>query len=137
MKTLKFICSLVTMVALSSLILISCSKKENVIPVPQNNTIAGSWRVSLYFDNNSDETSKFFGYDFTFNSNGQISATNGSNTVTGTWIQASSKFNIDFGTTAIFSDLNDNWLLEEKTATRIKMKDDNPAKNEQLQFAKL
>ncbi len=137
MKTLKLLYSLVTMISLTSLLLISCSKKDDVIPVPQNTTIAGTWRVSLYFDNGSDETNKFFGYNFTFNSNGQISATNGSNTVTGIWMQGSSKFNIDFGTTAIFSDLNDNWLLEEKTATSIKMKDDNPAKNEQLQFAKL
>ncbi len=137
MKTLKLLYSLVTMVALSSLILISCSKKDDVITVPQNTTIDGTWRVSLYFDNSSDETSKFSGYNFTFNSNGKMSATNGSNTVTGNWMQGSSKFYIDFGAIAVFSDLNDNWLLEEKTATSIKMKDDNPAKNEQLQFVKL
>lgn len=125
------------MVVLSTFILISCSKKDDVVTVPLNTTTDGAWRVNLYFDNNSDETYKFSGYNFTFNSNGQVSATNGSNTVSGTWMQSSNRFNIDFGTTAVFSDLNDNWLLVEKTTASIKMKDDNPAKNEQLHFVKL
>lgn len=137
MKTLKHLYISVTMAALSSLILISCSKKDDVVAVPQNTTTDGTWRVSVYFDNSRDETSKFSGYNFSFNSNGQISANNGINTITGTWMQSNNKFYIDFGTTAVFSDLNDNWFLEEKTTTSIKMKDDNPAKNEQLQFAKL
>lgn len=125
------------MIVLSTFILISCSKKDDVVTVPLNTTIEGTWRVNLYFDNNSDETSKFSGYNFTFNSNGQISATNGSNSVSGTWSQGSNRFYINFGTTAVFSDLNDNWLLVEKTTASIKMKDDNPAKNEQLNFVKL
>lgn len=135
MKTSKLLYSLVTIVALCSLILISCSKKDDVSSITQG-SVNGTWRVSLYFDN-SDETYKFSGYNFTFNSNGQLTATNGSNTITGTWSQGSSKFNISFGTTPVFEDLNDDWLTVEKTSTSIKLKDDNPARNEQLQFIRL
>jgi len=74
---------------------------------------------------------------FIFNSNGTVAATNGSINANGTWSQASSKFNIDFGVTPVFSDLNDDWLIVEKTATSIKLKDDNPARNEKLEFVKL
>lgn len=109
----------------------SCSR-DNASSVNANTT-DGNWRVSLYYDN-SDETYKFTGYTFTFNSNGSITATNGSNSANGTWSQGSSKFNIDFGTTAVFSDLNDDWLIEEITSSSIRLKDDNPARDEKLQF---
>ena len=113
----------------------SCSK-DSVSSNTSQSATDGNWRLSLYFDN-SDETNKFSGYIFSFNSNGQVSATNGTNTVAGTWSQTSSKFILDFGATALFSDLNDDWLIEEKTAAAIKVKDDNPARNEKLQFIKL
>ena len=135
MKTSKPLYSLVAIIALCSLILVSCSKKDDLSSITQG-PVDGNWRVSLYFDN-SDETNKFSGYNFTFNSSGQLTATNGSNTVTGTWTQGSSKFNISFGTTPVFEDLNDDWLTVEKTSTSIKLKDDNPARNEQLQFIRL
>ena len=34
---------------------------------------------------------------------------------------------ISFGTTPVFDDLNDDWLIVEKTNTSIKLKEDNPA----------
>ena len=135
MKTSKLLYSLLPIMALCALLITSCSKKDDVAAVTQS-PVTGSWRLSLYFDN-SDETNKFSGYNFTFNSNGQLTATNGSNTVTGTWSQGSTKFNIDFGTTAVFSDLNDDWLTVETTTSGIKLKDDNPSKDERLEFVKL
>ena len=36
---------------------------------------------------------------------------------------------ISFGTTPVFEDLNDDWLIVEKNSTSIKLKDDNPDRN--------
>ncbi|MEO7444159.1 MAG: hypothetical protein ABIT96_03835 [Ferruginibacter sp.] len=109
----------------------SCSKSGDTNPA--SNDLAGSWRVSLYFDN-SDETSLFSNYVFSFNNNGQVTATNGSGTKTGTWSTTSTKFIIDFGVQVPFDKLNGNWLIEEKTSTSIKLKDDNPARTDKIQF---
>ncbi|HMJ48285.1 MAG TPA: hypothetical protein VK498_13215 [Ferruginibacter sp.] len=119
---------------ISTLLSSSCSKNDDILSTP--GTIAGSWKVSLYFDSR-DETSKFTGYTFNFNDGGQLVATNGTNSVTGTWSQASSKLNISFGVTPVFSDLNDDWLIEEKTSTSIRLKDDNLSQDDKLQFTKL
>lgn len=140
MKASKLYYALTLVVVFNTLQSSSCSKNDDIIAAPQTTTsttsVEGNWRINLYFDN-SDETYKFSGYHFVFSSNGQVTADNGSNTVTGSWSQGSNKFNISFGTTPVFSDLNDNWLIEEKTATGIKLKDDNPARLEKLQFVKL
>lgn len=112
----------------------SCSKNDDQSVIAGD--YSGGWRVSYYFDN-SDETYKFTGYSFTFNNGGQLTATNGSNTVTGTWSTGSNKLIINFGTTADFTKLNDDWLIEEKTNSSIKLKDDNPARLDKLQFTKL
>ena len=112
----------------------SCSKNDDLTVISGDYT--GTWKVSYYFEN-TDETSNFSGYSFTFNAGGALTATNGSNTVTGTWSTSSSKLIINFGTTNVFSDLNDDWLIEEKTASSIKLKDDNTAQLDKLQFTKL
>ena len=44
---------------------------------------------------------------------------------------------ISFGTTPVFEDLNDDWLIVEKNSTSIKLKDDNPAQDDKLEFTKL
>lgn len=118
--------------------LTSCSKNNDQV-ADNNSTIndySGNWKISLFFDN-GDETANFSGYIFTFSPTGTITATNGSNSVTGTWSSGSSKLIIDFGTTVEFEELNDDWLIVEKTANSIKLKDDNPAQTDRLEFVKL
>lgn len=110
----------------------SCSKDDVISSTPVG-TINGTWKVSLYWDA-KDETNKFTGYRFSFNSGGQVVATNGVTTVAGTWTESSNKLIIDFGTDPLFSKLSDDWLKEEKTSSSIKLKDDNPTKDEKLQF---
>jgi len=113
----------------------SCSKHD-VLPQANQSSVTGDWKLTLFFDSN-DETSNFSGYKFSFNSGNTVTATNGSNTVSGTWKIESSEFKIDFGTTAVFSDLNHSWLIEENTGSSLKLKDDNISSNEKLQFLKL
>ena len=117
-----------------SSIFISCSNSNDttgITGVPQ-----GNWRISLYWDN-TDETSDFNDYTFTFGSNNVITATNGVNTVTGTFSQASNKLIIDFGTDPLLEELNDDWLVEEKTDNSIKLKEDNPAQDDRLEFIRI
>lgn len=96
---------------------------------------AGSWVVSLYFDT-GDETAHFAGYSFSFQAGGVVSASNGATTVTGTWSQTSTKFILAFPAGTVFEDLSDDWLIVEKTATSIKLKDDNPAQDDRLEFTR-
>ena len=112
----------------------TCSKSDDIAPTTSG-TPAGTWRISLYWDD-KDETYKFSGYNFTFTAGGQVTATNGSSTVTGAWSESSSKFILDFGADPLFSQINDDYLKEEKTASSIKLKDDNPLRDEKVQFVR-
>ena len=112
----------------------TCSKSDDVV-TNTTGTPAGTWRVSLYWDS-KDETYKFTGYNFTFFTNGQVTATNASNIVSGTWSETSSRLTLNFGTDPLFSKISDDYLKEEKTIASIKLKDDNPLKDEKVQFVK-
>lgn len=90
----------------------------------KNTAESGTWVVSSYIDSGQNETNDFNGYTFNFGSDGVLTATNGSNTVTGTWSVTDSSnsnddsnsnsdidFNITFAvsSTSKFYDLNDDW----------------------------
>jgi len=51
----------------------------------KNNVQTGTWRITNFIDSGVDETNHFTGYNFTFGSNGTLTASNGSNTYSGTW----------------------------------------------------
>lgn len=99
---------------------------------------SGTWRVSNFTDSGQNETSDFNGYDFTFNSDGTLVATNGSTTVNGTWSvtddsnssdDSSSDDDIDFNIffpvpdSSDFEDLNDDWDVVTTSSTRIELID--------------
>lgn len=98
---------------------------------------SGSWRITNFNDSGQDETADFNGYNFTFNSDGSLVATNGSNTLTGTWSvlddsnssDSSSEDDIDFNIffpvpdSNDFEDLNDDWDIVSTSSTRIELID--------------
>ncbi|QBZ99125.1 hypothetical protein [Flavobacterium sangjuense] len=104
-------------------------------PTPVINTAtSGTWRVTSYVDSGNDETNHFTGYNFTFASGGVLTATNGTNTYTGTWSVTSDDsnddnpssdldFNIGFTTPVDFADLTDDWDVVSHTATTISLID--------------
>jgi len=47
--------------------------------------VTGRWYVSEYKVNTTDVTAEFAGYEFQFNSNGNVDGIKGSSTTTGTW----------------------------------------------------
>ena len=134
-KSINLLLALVMVVFFTTLQSSSCSKSDDVSAINNNTPISGSWRVSLYWDK-KDETNKLNGYSFSFNSSGQVTATKAGTTVNGTWSESSTKFTINFGTDPVLSDINNDWQKVEKTATSIKLKDDNPLQDDQLTFIK-
>ena len=99
-----------------------------------DNAASGTWRITSYVDSGQDETNHFNGYNFTFASNGTLSATDGNNTVNGTWSVSDSSnsnddsnddidFNISFASPADFLDLSDDWDIVSHTNTRIELID--------------
>ncbi len=126
-------------------ILSSCDHSANTGNISANTTqvvTSGSWRVTLFTDSGNDETSDFNGYNFVFNTDGTIVATKNGVAKNGTWSvnQSSNKLIIDLGvkddTNKPLGELTDDWLIVSKSATEIKLTDDNPASAELLTFTR-
>ena len=139
------------------LLITSCSaddenSNDNSQEITEVETIAesGSWRITNLNDSGEDETSDFAGYDFTFNPDGSLVATNGTNTITGTWSVTDDnddsdsaddiEFNILFpvSDTNDFENLNEDWDIVSIAATRIALIDIGEANegDEMLTFEK-
>lgn len=89
----------------------------------------GSWRVTLFQEDNSNQTNHFNGYVFTFNSNGSLIAVNGGTTQTGTWStngdDSSNKLWIAFPTApddSPFEEITEDWQIIAKTPSKIELK---------------
>lgn len=130
---LNFIIGLFTLFVLSS-----CSSNEDsnsnekeineVKAIAQSNT----WQITSFIDSGNDETNHFSGYSFTFNNDGSITASNGSQTHTGSWSVTNSNsnddspndihFNILFITPTTFDDdLTEDWNIVSKNNTKIEL----------------
>lgn len=100
--------------------------------VIQNNVQTGDWKITSYIDSGKDETNHFSGYFFTFNSNGTISATNGSVNYAGTWSLTDSNSNDDtpgvvdftilFNLGNDFDSLSEDWQILSQTSKKIELK---------------
>lgn len=106
-----------------------CLTKEH------NHDISGSWKISFYWDE-KEETANFSDYYFMFNSGGTLMAHKGTLTYEGTWSETSTRFTINFGNDPVLSELNNEWVKLEESNTLLKLKDDNPAQDDELHFVK-
>ena len=132
-KSFNILSALILVSLFTTLQSSSCSKNDDLPAIGP--AISGAWTVSTYWDK-KDETGKFSGYSFVFNSGGQVVASKGAVNVNGSWSESSTKLSIDFGNDPVLGNINKNWLKVEKTATTIKLKDDNPASDERVEFIK-
>ncbi len=135
-----------TMMIILAMFVVACSKDDsndtdtntnnNANQAAQANQVAqsGTWRISYFWDTDKDETSNFTGYEFSFNSDGTLVATNNTNTVNGTWSvtdsnSSSSSNDIDFNImfavpqSSDFEDLNDDWDVITINDTMIELTD--------------
>ena len=96
----------------------ACKKSDDTLPGPGGNVTpaSGKWKITYFFDK-KDETSYYTGYVFDFGSNGALTATNGSQTWTGTWSSgyddSKNKFLIDFigSSPSVLSELEEDWII--------------------------
>lgn len=121
---------------------VSCEKSDSSSTDTGQIVTSGTWRVTLFTDSGNNETADFNGYTFTFSDGGTLTAIKSGVSKTGTWSVSSSsnKFNIDLGpkidTNKPLGELTDDWKILSKSATEIRLTDDNPASNEFLTFTK-
>jgi len=122
------------------LIAFSCTTDETVIndnsaEIKQINDMvkSGTWSITSYIDSGNNETNDYTGYNFTFGDNGTLTASNGSNTVNGTWSVTDDSssdddsndidFNIFFSAPLNFEELSDDWDILTKSVSKIELID--------------
>lgn len=134
----KFFYGMLIMLSLA-LMSFTCSDNDSMnddntaeIKQIKSNVISGTWKITSFIDSGNDETNHYTGYSFTFNSNGVLSANNGSNLINGTWSLTNSKsdddsgsdidFNIFFSSPEIFNDdLTEDWDIVNHNTTKIQL----------------
>lgn len=110
------------------------SNNQQLINEIANTVNNGTWKITTFVDSGTDETTHFTGYNFTFGSNGTLTAVKGETTVAGLWSVTDSNssdddpgsnidFNIGFTSPADFIDLTDDWDINERNPTRISLID--------------
>ena len=92
--------------------------------------------ISRFIDSGVDETDDFTGYEFTFNEDGTLSATNGTSTIEGSWSVTSDDdssddspdepfddidFNIFFASPDNFNELTEDWEIVSRSGTQIEL----------------
>jgi len=124
-----------------SLPLISCSNDDDsnsndsatVIAQLEASIKSGTWRVTNFVEDGSNQTSDFNGYVFTFSDAGAVVASNGVNTFTGTWVTSSGssssssgsnpKFILEFNVSnGPFEEISEDWRIESSTNSKIDLK---------------
>ncbi|MBN8642296.1 MAG: hypothetical protein J0L86_10840 [Flavobacteriales bacterium] len=136
MKTLRLIPLLAALFMLNVASMCSSdddNSNSSQNPTPVINTVNnGTWRITFFEDSGNNETNHFTGYNFTFGSGNVLTATNGTNTYTGTWSVTSDDsgddspsndldFNIAFSAPADFTDLTEDWNIITYTSTKIQL----------------
>ncbi|HLP64348.1 hypothetical protein [Flavobacterium sp.] len=136
MKTLRLIPLLAALFMLNVASMCSSdddNSNSSQDPTPVINTVnSGTWRITFFEDSGTNETSHFTGYNFTFGPGNALTATNGTNSYTGTWSVISDDsgddspsndldFNIAFSTPADFTDLTEDWNIITYTSTKIQL----------------
>ena len=117
---------------------------NNAAEIQQVTNIAtsGSWRITSYIDSGQDETHHYNGFSFTFNTDGTLTATDGTNTYTGVWSitddsnsnssdddSGSDDDDIDFNimfnapAPADFIELTDDWDITSRSTSKIELID--------------
>ena len=121
----------------------SSSNMNNDAQIMEAQSIAntGTWIITNFNDSGQNETADFNGYTFDFASDGVITATNGTTTITGTWSitddsnsssdddSSDDDDDIDFiisfpvSDSSNFEDLNDSWDIVSVTENRMELRD--------------
>jgi len=129
MKKLK----LISILSLLLFVSISCTDDDdtsNQVSNPSEITTTvtdGTWIVTLFKEDDIIQTSNYSGYSFTFEANGELSATNGVITQSGDWsaYTDSGYTKLDIMFTALdgpFEEISEDWNVISRTTTKIELK---------------
>lgn len=112
--------------------------EDNTAEIQQleNQAESGTWVITYFFDTDTDETNHYNGYEFTFGTDGLLTATDGVNTHIGTWSVTDDSnssddsssdddidFNISFASPAGFEELSDDWDIISHSSSKIELID--------------
>lgn len=101
----------------------------------KTNLQTGTWRITKFMEEDRDETDHFTDFDFTFEPNGTLVASDGTDTFLGNWSITDSdfsdsdendddlNFNINFNLTNEFESLNEDWNFVSRSSTKIELED--------------
>jgi hypothetical protein len=114
------------LVIISTSIITGCGKESiDYTDTPKEIISSGFWSVEYYFSG-QDKTSQFNNYQFHFNDNGDLTATEGTNSINGSWSMVTDvnrnqvlRINIQ---EAHLSDLNEQWNVTATASNMIDMK---------------
>ena len=130
--------------ALMVVVFSNCSKndsKDNNGPISKIVT-SGVWRITLFSERGSNETSDFSSYEFIFASDGTFMADQNGNMQHGTWSEntSSNKLIINIGpkqdSNKPLGELTDDWVVTSSSSNKISLTDDNTTRDELLEFTK-
>lgn len=84
----------------------------------------GLWVVGSYTEDSDDQTSNYSGYTLNFESNGTVTADNGT-VINGTWApqNSDSELMMDFGNIVPWDEFNDTWDVISVTDTQVEVRD--------------
>ncbi|HEY9114734.1 MAG TPA: hypothetical protein VIN10_08525 [Bacteroidales bacterium] len=130
------------------MLVISCSNKSNDL-TPSNsseNLTQNAWKVSYYEERGKDETSKFSGYQISFENGGVFKLSNSTETFTGSWSignksddssSSSQKLIIYISGNYVADELQDDWVIAEQSENQMTLQDDSSDHSETLKLVKL
>jgi hypothetical protein len=103
--------------------------------------IDGHWIVTNYNDDGVNETENYDEYQFTFNTDETVVATNNTSTIAGTWSTTIDddqlKMILDFGAQTPLDEFNDDWDVFDLDLDRIELKDESNNDIDILVFEKI
>lgn len=98
----------------------------------------GEWIVTYFFEGGEDQTDDFEDFTFTFSSSGTFSASNGSTVYQGEWETEFDddeiELELDFDDSGPLDELDDDWILIDFSADRIRLKDSSDGNTTYLTF---
>lgn len=126
--------NLLPVILFFSLALVACDDDDNSVtssndaqPVLASLTAPSGLRIALLMDDGEDETSDFSSYVFVFQPNETVSATNATQTISGTYSLFTDdgrlELRMSFPNNPSFSELNDDWYFISIDQNRIRFDD--------------
>jgi hypothetical protein len=121
--------SLFAAILITSVVFSACSKNDDSASDPlkvEQNVQSGTWKVTYYKDSGEVRTNYFNGFNFQFNQNGTVTATNGTVTHNGTLSvypdSGDTKFELVFQTVSgPFEEISEDWKILLQSATTLEL----------------